>query len=625
MPKILVVDDMALCREPIAEALRRNGYQAICATDGSEALSLLREQRPDLILLDLTMPEMDGLAVLRVVRRNPHFKEIPVILLTDMAQRRYVLDAVQCGVQGYILKSEFSLEELLARVEKCLGESTLASVSPRTEERETHAQPPEPAIPKTITPAIAPAAAKPSHSEGVVLSSRNCKPSDSDGKLTSVNSINDLSPVITKDDLVKLVKEGLELRPLSPTVHNLMAITVSSHCSINDVAKAVVNDQAMCIRLIKFANSSVYSRGAHIANIKMAVSRMGIRAVRKLVMTLGVLDRSEEINSKHVDVRLFWEHSIACGLIANAIAKARQCKEADDYFVWGVVHDVGRLILLDNVPDKYSGVWDAAEALALPLELVEPKLMLLDHCDILKKALEEWKFPREFIAPVINHHQSVLKIKRLVPGHAEAAATIALANQIAHALLLGSSGNEVIYPLDDFVDTLGLQASTIAQITEAAPDETNDLKFTMLARAGAEPWPNFPAKVKARLSTAIRPLCVSREPLIDAYRIFCVRISEPSEVDPPNLGVIYLRDAREQPTLIAEYEAQEQNADGGPLPVVLICDKGAINADHGFLKARPHVVLKTPVRISCFLTAIQDLMRLTPRRPETSSVNDSHT
>jgi len=104
MSTILVVDDMPMCREPIAEALRVHGHEVTCAAGGNEALGVLRERRPDLVLLDLTMPEPDGLTVLRIMRRNPDLKDVPVVLLTDRAEKESVAQAAQCGIQGYLLR-----------------------------------------------------------------------------------------------------------------------------------------------------------------------------------------------------------------------------------------------------------------------------------------------------------------------------------------------------------------------------------------------------------------------------------------------------------------------------------------------------------------------------------------
>jgi CheY-like chemotaxis protein len=113
---ILVVDDMPIFRDPIAASLRLAGFATVCAANGKEALAAAAVHRPDVILLDVAMPVMDGIACLRELRANPTLVKIPVILLTAMSDKRYVVEAGKLGVQDYLLKSAFSMQELLTRV-----------------------------------------------------------------------------------------------------------------------------------------------------------------------------------------------------------------------------------------------------------------------------------------------------------------------------------------------------------------------------------------------------------------------------------------------------------------------------------------------------------------------------
>jgi CheY-like chemotaxis protein len=122
MRTILVVDDMAIFREPIAQALEANGYRAICASSGRDALSALRGGAIDMMLLDITMPEMSGLDVLRAVRADPALRNLPVVLLTAAAERQSVLQARDLGVRHYLLKSEFTLDNMFSRVEQLFSE-----------------------------------------------------------------------------------------------------------------------------------------------------------------------------------------------------------------------------------------------------------------------------------------------------------------------------------------------------------------------------------------------------------------------------------------------------------------------------------------------------------------------
>ena len=123
MSTILVVDDLPAIRVPVATVLRGEGHKVLCASNGVEALAAVREEIPDLILLDVLMPEMGGLEFLRRLRSMPAARHVPVILLSAAEGEKDILKAAQYGVHGYLLKTHFSLRQLLARVAKDLAET----------------------------------------------------------------------------------------------------------------------------------------------------------------------------------------------------------------------------------------------------------------------------------------------------------------------------------------------------------------------------------------------------------------------------------------------------------------------------------------------------------------------
>ena len=116
MKMILVVDDNAICREPMAATLRLNGYETVEAANGQEALQIAWTSKPHLILLDVTMPVMDGLSCVRDLRKAPATARIPVIMLTASSERTVIVQAAQMGIAGYLLKTNFSTAELINRV-----------------------------------------------------------------------------------------------------------------------------------------------------------------------------------------------------------------------------------------------------------------------------------------------------------------------------------------------------------------------------------------------------------------------------------------------------------------------------------------------------------------------------
>jgi two-component system, OmpR family, phosphate regulon response regulator PhoB len=95
MKRIMVIDDLAVIREPIAIALATRGFEAVAIADGIEALHAIQQKLPDLILLDMMMPRCDGLTLLRSLKSQPRTRTIPVIMLTASGDRGDILDAAK--------------------------------------------------------------------------------------------------------------------------------------------------------------------------------------------------------------------------------------------------------------------------------------------------------------------------------------------------------------------------------------------------------------------------------------------------------------------------------------------------------------------------------------------------
>lgn len=120
---ILAVDDTAFILSRITDALVKH-YDVVTVNSGVRALKYLSKNKPDLILLDIGMPLRDGFDILREIRTMEDGADIPVVMLTGMEDKRYVMESIKLGIRDYILKP-FDPNDLLARVRRILesGES----------------------------------------------------------------------------------------------------------------------------------------------------------------------------------------------------------------------------------------------------------------------------------------------------------------------------------------------------------------------------------------------------------------------------------------------------------------------------------------------------------------------
>jgi len=123
MKKILIVDDDKIFRKVLKDGLLAQGgekYEIEIAEDGKEGLALMRDNKPDLVVLDMLMPNMDGVSALSEMKADEALKDIPVLISTQLSDVDKMSKAVELGIKGYIIKSELSLDNIVTQVEDVL-------------------------------------------------------------------------------------------------------------------------------------------------------------------------------------------------------------------------------------------------------------------------------------------------------------------------------------------------------------------------------------------------------------------------------------------------------------------------------------------------------------------------
>lgn len=119
--RILLAEDDRFLRKAAETALKRHGFTVLAAVDGEEALRMARTEAPDLILLDLIMPKLQGFEVLRALKADAATAAIPVIILSNLGQDSDVKQAMEAGAAGYFVKANLSLQDLVKQVGEMLA------------------------------------------------------------------------------------------------------------------------------------------------------------------------------------------------------------------------------------------------------------------------------------------------------------------------------------------------------------------------------------------------------------------------------------------------------------------------------------------------------------------------
>ena len=119
--KILIVEDDKFLRDLISQKLLKEGFEIVQAVDGEDGVKKIKDEHPDLILLDLILPGIDGFEVLSQMKSDQNSASIPVIILSNLGQKEDIDKGLKMGAADYLIKAHFTPGEIIDRIEKVIG------------------------------------------------------------------------------------------------------------------------------------------------------------------------------------------------------------------------------------------------------------------------------------------------------------------------------------------------------------------------------------------------------------------------------------------------------------------------------------------------------------------------
>ncbi|MDA1013435.1 MAG: HDOD domain-containing protein [Planctomycetota bacterium] len=147
-----------------------------------------------------------------------------------------------------------------------------------------------------------------------------------------------------------------EIRPFPATASRLMAACQNPKSNCKQVAQIIECDPGLSVRLLRMTNSAMYGLRNEVMTVEHAVVVLGMRAVRDLAMSIAAAHLFADGDSAYEARQNLWHHSLGCATVARLLAKHVASVSADEAFLAGVFHDVGKLVFLDTIPDRYTKV-----------------------------------------------------------------------------------------------------------------------------------------------------------------------------------------------------------------------------------------------------------------------------
>lgn len=248
--------------------------------------------------------------------------------------------------------------------------------------------------------------------------------------------------------------------------------------SVDDIGKIITEDQGLTARLLRLANSPMFGYFGKVDSISKAVTIIGTQQLRDLALAASVMGVFKGIPEELMSMATFWRHSIACGIIARALATWRREVNVERFFVAGMLHDIGQLIIATILGDLVRQMIEETQAEGGLYFDVELKRLGFDHAEAGGALLKEWKIPANISDPVAFHHR---------PARAEQfpleTSLIHLADIICQAFELGQSCERFVPPLDAASwDRLGMSPHQLGAVLKQAEPQIEET-FAILSDA----------------------------------------------------------------------------------------------------------------------------------------------
>lgn len=241
-------------------------------------------------------------------------------------------------------------------------------------------------------------------------------------------------------DVEKLTQKVEEF-PTLPTIYTALSeVMANPRSTIQDAVNIISQDQASASKILKAANSSVYGIRVNIDTITQAIFYIGFDEVKNLVLALSVIDIfNRDAKNQVLNPVGLWKHSIAVGVITRTLGKSLSIRHLENYFIAGILHDIGKLFFYRFMPEEYKKVIEYSQENSVSLREAEKTIIGITDTIAGELLAQKWRLPRNIINAISYHYSG------LVDGKVDSLTScVHLAEIISTMLELGDSGYDMI-------------------------------------------------------------------------------------------------------------------------------------------------------------------------------------
>ncbi len=283
--------------------------------------------------------------------------------------------------------------------------------------------------------------------------------------------------VLQQDDnsIDSLVANVTELVTLPEVFLRFEQELNSPSASSESLADILITDPNITARLLSLANSAFFGFASRVETVHRALVLIGTSQVRDLILATVVVDRFSRLPIGVMNMSHFWQHSIATAALARALGIEMRMRAADKLFIGGLLHDIGRLVLVLERPNEMAQALIRVQDERASLEALERELFGFDHAEVGEALARAWSLPDGVVNMIANHHRPE-EVK-----HVEVD-LVHLADALAHSFGWGRSGQRLIPEISiPSWSRTGLPLDALDEVQAVGSDIYHDMQSMILS------------------------------------------------------------------------------------------------------------------------------------------------
>ncbi|MFH0924907.1 MAG: HDOD domain-containing protein [bacterium] len=265
-----------------------------------------------------------------------------------------------------------------------------------------------------------------------------------------------------KKEMTEIIKEVGELPAMPIVAVKVMELVASPDTTANDLKRVIAADPVLTAKILRFSNSALYSCVREVSTLTDAIVIMGFNTIRSLVIATSTrslyLKAGKEAGTKE---KLLWKHSVACAISSRITAERVKYPPIEEAFIGGLLHDIGKVVLLQKESFNYSQIFKDAQEGKKNFAESEYNTYGFTHASLGALVIKEWNLPQELEMAILVHHNEKFDGKEIL------GAIINFSDLICQKLGIGPISDESLSIQDsNSTKMLGIDQKVIDEIQE---------------------------------------------------------------------------------------------------------------------------------------------------------------